>query len=139
LINRLIEQCSKKDEAKNSSKWNIREIQNYKKDTEQARDNLVNQLKQVRYFYHNADWLITRFPDGQYCDVEGLVKLVGREELKENDWSLTPGRYVGVELEEEDPDFDFSEAMRNIHKELEELNIQANELAKKISDNFRKL
>lgn len=139
LINRLIEQCSNKDEAKNSSKWNAREIQNYKKDTEQARDNLVSQLKQVRYFYHNADWLITRFSDGQYRDVEGLVKLVDREELKENDWSLTPGRYVGVAQEEEDPNFNFSETMHNIHKALEELNIQANELAEKISDNFRKL
>ena len=59
--------------------------------------------------------------------------------MKENDWSLTPGRYVGVALEEEDPDFDFSEAMRNIHTELAELNLQANELAEQINENFRKL
>jgi len=30
-------------------------------------------------------------------DVEGLVKLVSMEELESNDWSLTPGRYVGVD------------------------------------------
>ena len=39
-----------------------------------------------------------------------------------NDWSLTPGRYVGVAPEEEDEDFDFEEALRDIHVELEDLN-----------------
>jgi type I restriction enzyme M protein len=139
LINRLVDDCLQKSTAKNNSQWNIREIQNLKKETEEARNNLVNQLKQIRYFYHQAQWLIERFPDGQYRDVEGLVKLVDREELKENDWSLTPGRYVGVAPEGEDPDFDFEETMRNIHAELEELNIQANELTEKINENFRKL
>ena len=139
LINRLVDDCQNNPTAKNNSQWNIREIQNLKKETEETRDILVNQLKQIRYFYHQAQWLIERFPDGQYRDVEGLVKLVDREELKENDWSLTPGRYVGVAPEEEDPDFDFEETMRNIHAELQELNIQANELAEKINDNFREL
>ena len=100
---------------------------------------MVTQLKQVRYFYHQSQWLTERFPDGQYRDVEGLVKLIDKEELKENDWSLTPGRYVGVAPEEEDPDFDFKETMRNIHAELEKLNIQSNELAEKINENFRNL
>ena len=139
LINRLVDDCLQKSTARNNSQWNIRDIQNLKKETEEARDNLVNQFKQVRYCYHQAQWLIEKFPDGQYRDVEGLVKLVDREELKENDWSLTPGRYVGVAPEEEDPDFDFEETMRNIHAELQELNIQANELAEKINENFRKL
>ena len=80
-----------------------------------------------------------RFPEGQLCDVEGLVKLVDKSELEENDWSLTPGRYVGVAPEEEDPDFDFGETMRTIHNELEALNVQTNDLAKNISENFRNL
>ena len=32
----------------------------------------------------------------------GLVKLVSRAEIEEHDWSLTPGRYVGVAPEEVD-------------------------------------
>ncbi len=139
LLYRLIDDCQSKLSAKNSSQWNIKEIQNLRKEVEEARDDLVNQLKEIRYFHHQAEWLIERFSDGKYRDVEGLVKLVDREELKENDWSLTPGRYVGVAPEEEDPDFDFSETMHNIHKELEELNTQENELAEKINENFRKL
>jgi len=96
-------------------------------------------LKLARYFYHQAEWLVERFPEGKLRDVEGLVKLVDTAELKENDWSLTPGRYVGVAPEEEDPDFDFVETMRTIHSELEGLNAQASDLAKKISENFKKL
>ncbi len=46
---------------------------------------------------------------------------------------------MGVAPEEEDPDFDFGEAMRTIHAELEDLNIHASDLTKKISENFRNL
>ena len=139
LINRLIDSCLNGNNAKENNNWNTREIANLKKQTEEARDKAVNQLKLVRYFYHQAQWLMMRFPDEVYRDVEGLVKLVDREELKENDWSLTPGRYVGVAPEEEDPDFDFEETMRSIHKELAELNVKASQLAEKIDENFKKL
>lgn len=139
LINRLIDECLNTHRAKESEEWQTREVANLKKQTEEARDIAVNQLKNVCYFHHQADWLIERFPDGSIRDVEGLVKLVGKEELKENDWSLTPGRYVGVAPEEEDPDFDFGETMRTVHAELEDLNSQAVDLAKKISEKFKKL
>lgn len=139
LANRLIDACLNTYNAKENDKWNTREISNLKKQVEEARDKAVNQLKLARYFYHQAVWLIERFPEGKLRDVEGLVKLVDKAELKENDWSLTPGRYVGVAPEEEDPDFDFGETVLTIHTELEGLNIQAADLAKKISENFKKL
>lgn len=139
LVNRLIDVCVNEHNAKGNGTWNTREITSFKKQTEEARDNAVSQLKRARYFHHQAEWLVERFPDEKLRDVEGLVKLVDKEELKENDWSLTPGRYVGVAPEEEDPDFDFGETMRTIHAELEDLNAQAGNLVKKISENFRKL
>jgi len=139
LANRLNDVCLNTYNAKESDKWNTREITNLKKQAEAARDTAVNQLKLARYFYHQAQWLVERFPEGKLRDVEGLVKLVDKAELKENDWSLTPGRYVGVAPEEEDPDFDFGETMRTIHTELDGLNEQAIDLAKKISYNFKKL
>ena len=49
------------------------------------------------------------------------MKLVSRAEIEEHEWSLTPGRYVGVAPEEEDEDFDFGEALRSIHIDLEGL------------------
>ena len=95
--------------------------------SDDARHLAVEQLKQVRYFSPHARWLTERFPDAKLCDVEGLVKLVDRKEIETNDWSLTPGRYVGVAPEEEDEDFDFEETLREIHIELEDLNAESME------------
>ena len=92
LANRLIDVCLNTYSAKDSEKWNTREISNLKKQVEEARDTAVNQLKLARYFHHQAEWLMERFPEGKLRDVEGLVKLVDKAELKENDWSLTPGQ-----------------------------------------------
>ena len=71
--------------------------------------------------------------------MEGLVKLVARKQLEANDWSLTPGRYVGVAPEEPDEDFDFEETLREIHVELEDLNAEAVQLAATIKRNFEEL
>ena len=85
-----------------------------------------------------ADWLEERFPDGKYRNVEGLVKAVTREEIAANDWSLTPGRYVGV-AETDDSDEDFAEKFASLHEELLKLNAEAATLAKKIDANFKEL
>jgi type I restriction enzyme M protein len=104
-----------------------------------ARIDTVNQLRQVRYIFKQAHWLQERFPNAELRDVEGLVKLVDHEELVANDWSLTPGRYVGVAPEEEDEDFDFEETLRDIHLELADLNNEAITLAAQIQKNFEEL
>lgn len=106
-----------------------------------ARQAAVEQLNAVRYFHKQAVWLTERFPEGKLRDVEGLVALVDRETIQKNDWSLTPGRYVGVapEDEDEDEDFDFEEALQDIYMELEGLNQEAMELAAEIAQNFKEL
>lgn len=103
------------------------------------RKEAVEQLKEVRYIFKQAHWLQERFPDAELCDVEGLVKIVDIEEIVANDWSLTPGRYVGVAPEEEDEDFDFEETLRDIHIELKGLNEEAVMLAAQIQKNFEEL
>ena len=69
----------------------------------------------------------------------GLVKLVDRAEIAANDWSLTPGRYVGVAPEEADADFDFEETIQDIHLELAGLDAEAVQLAAVIQRNFLEL
>jgi type I restriction enzyme M protein len=59
--------------------------------------------------------------------------------MEEHDWSLTPGRYVGVAPEEVDEDFDFEEALRSIHIDLKGLNEEAVQLAARIERNFVEL
>ncbi len=95
-------------------------------------------LHETEYFYKQAHWLTSRFPDGVYTDVEGLCKVVSQAEIAAKDWSLSPGRYVGVDSTTDD-DFDYEERLNEIHIELEGLNEEAIALAKAISENFKEL
>lgn len=99
----------------------------------------VEQLKRAAYFHRQVAWLQDRFPKAELEAVPGLVKLVDRAEIEAADWSLTPGRYVGVAPPEEDEDFDFEQTLRDIHAELSDLNKEAVELAAKIQENFEEL
>jgi type I restriction enzyme M protein len=99
----------------------------------------VEQLKHAVYFHRQVAWLQDRFPKAELRALPGLVKLVDRKEIEAADWSLTPGRYVGVAPPEEDEDFDFEQTMRDIHAELADLNKEAVELAAKIQENFEEL
>lgn len=95
-------------------------------------------LHETEYFYKQAHWLTSRFPDGVYTDVEGLCKVVTQAEIEAKDWSLSPGRYVGVDTTTDD-DFDYEERLNEIHIELEGLNEEAIALSKTISENFKEL
>ena len=79
------------------------------------------------------------FQDARLRDVEGLVKLVDCTEIEAHEWSLTPGRYVGVAPVEEYVSFDFEKALRSIHIDLKELNEEASEYAERIARNFEEL
>jgi type I restriction enzyme M protein len=139
LVSRLIDICENELKAKGSEHWVSRETSSGRKALDESRKEAVEQLKKVHYFHKQAHWLQERFPEAKLRDVEGLVKLVDMSELKANDWSLTPGRYVGVVPEVEDEDFDFEEALRDIHVELQDLNTEAVELAGTIARNFEEL
>ena len=143
LATRLIDELKTvgrvSDSVTRRNQSTTRDLTRARKAADEARAQAVEQLKQVRYFWKQAHWLTERFPEAKLRDVEGLVKLVDIEEIKANDWSLTPGRYVGVAPEEVDDDFDFEEALREIHVELEDLNAEAVQLAATIKRNFEEL
>ena len=109
------------------------------KELEAARKAAVDQLKHAAYFHRQVVWLQDRFPDAKLQAVPGLVKAVTRAEIEVADWSLTPGRYVGVAPAEVDDDFDFEQSIRDIHIELADLNHEAAELAATIQQNFEEL
>ncbi len=129
----------KKDSRERLKKAAAKGVHKSVKELDEQRKAAVQQLKQVRYLFKQARWLQERFPKAELRDVEGLVKLVDIAEIKTNDWSLTPGRYVGVAPEIEDEDFDFEETLRDIHIELKGLNEEAGVLAAQIQKNFEEL
>jgi len=109
------------------------------KQLDDERKAAVEQLRHTAYFHRQIAWLHDRFPQAELQAVPGLVKLVNRKDIEAADWSLTPGRYVGVAPPDEDEDFDFEQTLTDIHAELADLNKEAVTLAKKIQANFEEL
>lgn len=139
LSGRVIDIAVKELAARDAANWNNSEVNKVRKALDEARAAAVEALRQARYFVKQADWLQDRFPEAVLRDVEGLVKRVDRANIEAHDWSLTPGRYVGVAPEETDEDFDFEEALRSIHVDLKGLNEEAAELVARITKNFEEL
>ena len=139
LAGRAIDIAVKELEARESDLWANSEINKARRALEDERRAAVESLRRTGYFVRQADWLQERFPEAELRDVEGLVKRVDHSEIEVHDWSLTPGRYVGVAPEEEDEDFDFEEALRSIHIDLKGLNEEAVELSARIARNFEEL
>ena len=83
-------------------------------------------LKELKQRINDWKKLLEYFPENKYADVEGLCKIVDLEEIKDNDYTLTPGRFVGYKIQV-DEDFDYKTRMSEIHEKLDQLNNQANE------------
>ena len=103
------------------------------------RDAVLDTLKQAGYFIQQGHWLHSRFPDAVYSDVPGLCKVVTQAEIEANDWSLTPGRYVGVAPDSGSDDEVFVERLKQIHDEFSELSEQAARTTEKILENISQL
>ena len=66
-----------------------------------ALEELHKEVKNAEIFYQHIHWLQERFPKAEYEDVTGLCKLASPADVKEQEYSLNPGRYVGVVIEED--------------------------------------
>ena len=89
-------------------------------------------IQQIANTYHN--W---RNPDGNYEDVPGFCASVSIEKVRELDYVLTPGRYVG--LPDNEDDFDFNERFTALKAELEEQLKEEARLNEIILENLSKI
>ncbi|MCL2504520.1 MAG: type I restriction-modification system subunit M [Coriobacteriia bacterium] len=71
------------------------------------------------------------FSDGALEDVKGYCAAVTTEEIAKQDYILTPGRYVGIEEQEEDGE-PFEEKMARLTSELSEMFKRSHELEDEI-------
>src|SRR5699024_9630414 len=85
-------------------------------------------IMKVADTYHN--WRGTS--DVAYEESEGFCKAATIEEVREHDYILIPGRYVGLEKEKEDDDEPFDEKMERLTDELSEQFKESNQLEKQI-------
>jgi type I restriction enzyme M protein len=101
---------------------------------------LHDDLKAAELYYQHVSWLQERFPKASYGDVTGLCKLASREEIAEQDWSLNPGRYVGVVIEEDGKTEDeFLAHLATARDQLQKLNDGAGVLQRIIAVNVSAL
>lgn len=111
-----------------------------KKAMKTADANLKAAKESLEYMQDQYRWLTERFPDGKYVDVTGLCKAATIEEIRNQDYSLNPGRYVGVVVEDDSLTQEkFRQEMKQRNQELNELNEKANNLMRKINDEMKGL
>ena len=98
--------------------------------TRRLRELSEEDIKEIANTYHNYQ------NDENYENVKGLCYSATTEEIKSNDYVLTPGRYVGVE-ETEDDGIPFEEKMKNITSELSKQFEESHKLEEEIKKNLK--
>ena len=101
-------------------------------------EELHTEVKSAESFFAHIRWLQERFPEARYEDVTGLCKLATPAEVKEQDYSLNPGRYVGVVIEEDGKtEEEFIAEILDLDRELAMLNQEAHLLEGIIAHNVK--
>ena len=89
-------------------------------------------IRKIADTYHN--W---QKENNEYQDIKGFCKSVPIEEVRELDYVLTPGRYVG--LPEEEDDFNFEERFTKLKAEFLEQIKEEERLNRLILENLEKI
>ena len=123
-----------KDTALRALTTTTAEIKAIKELLEAIRDD----RKRAEYYFYHIEWLQQRFPKARYEDVTGLCKLATSEDVKEQDYSLNAGRYVGVVIEEDGrTEEEFLEYLKDLSVSFSELNTKADELISIVNHNLK--
>ena len=78
----------------------------------------------------------TAFQEGTLEDVKGFCAVVSTEDIAKQDYILTPGRYVGIEEQEDDGE-PFEDKMKRLTSELSDLFKQSDALQEEIKDKLK--
>lgn len=103
-----------------------------------ALEELHKEVKNAELFYKHIHWLQERFPKAEYEDVTGLCKLASPADVEEQEYSLNPGRYVGVVIEEDGKtEEEFIGDLVQLNEEFHQRNRDADALREIIDKNVR--
>jgi len=97
--------------------------------TRRNRDLSDEDIKKIAGTYHN-------WQKGKDVDELGFAKSAKIEEIEKHNHILTPGRYVGIPEEDEDPEV-FEEKMKRLTKELKGQMEEGKKLDEKIKENLK--
>lgn len=119
-------------------------LSEYKHELESAPETSDDKDVKVKaYWQEQIDWILERFPDGKYADYIGLCKaadLEGEDGIKDQDYSLNAGRYVGVVIEDDGmTQEEFKTELFSLNDDFGQLCKEASELEKLIFSNLKGL
>lgn len=103
--------------------------------------NIVNLYRgEEPEFKHGSEDVFTDhdLPTDKYQDCLGLCRVATIDEIEKQDWTLNPGRYVGVKASEIE-DVDFVAEFEKLGEDLALLNAEAHELEELIESNSRSI
>ena len=100
--------------------------------TRKLRELSVGDIKKIANTYHNYQ------NNENYEDIKGFCYSATIDEIKNNDYVLTPGRYVGVEDNNKD-DILFEEKMKNITLELSTQFEESHKFEEEIKKNLKEI
>jgi len=87
-------------------------------------------IKKISSTYH-----VWRGEGGKYKDIPGFCKSAKLKEVEKHNFILTPGRYVGIQEVEEDPE-EFEEKMKRLTSELKKQMQEGKKLDEEIKKNL---
>jgi len=97
--------------------------------TKDFTDEDIAKITETYHHWHNKN--------EKYEDIPGFCKAVSLDEIREKDYVLTPGRYIG--LPDDEDDFDFVERFRKLKGELDDQMKEEARLNGLIRQNLAKL
>ena len=127
--------------VKSDKSWAEPGLNNLVKALDEMQQTWKSAIDQVDYWYTNIHWLQSRFPEAKYTDVIGLCKLADKQEYaEEQDYSLNAGRYVGVEIEDDDLSNEEFKYLVNVkYVQFSHLSKTATALEQLIDENIKSL
>ena len=118
-------------------------IEEYTQNLNNAPEKSNEEVKVKSYWQSQIDWLQQRFPEGKYQDVIGLCKVAkidGEDGIKEQDYSLNAGRYVGVVIEDDGmTEEEFKSKLSELNYELQKLSKQSTIIEEEIYTNINNI
>jgi type I restriction enzyme M protein len=143
-VNTLIEHfktADKNAKLKNDKTWTKFDLIRTDKQLDETLEAYAEAIDQTKYWYSNIEWLQKRFPEAKYQDVIGLCKIADRKDyVEEQDYSLNAGRYVGVQIEDDNITYEaVINSLNEKNKSFQQLGTKSKVLEDSITANLKSL
>jgi type I restriction enzyme M protein len=140
-LDKLLKLAEEKLKLKKDKYWNELFLNKAKKQLDIEIIKCQGSLNGLNYWFKNISWLQSRFPKAKYNDVIGLCKSsVKSGYIDEHDYSMNPGRYVGVSIESDTiSEEEFKSNLQSNRNRLKNLIERSNDLENEILVTLSKL